>query len=262
MFFFTINSRRCHKHRVHLLTGATSSTYWDLFNGVFMKKLSSNFLRTTRLAYLALAAVAGSQAVHAQVNDSTLTITGTVVTTSCYLKIQAGTGASGGGSGALTASIATPQVQSTANTTLAVAGAVLSPVVQFTVGLASASGGSSTCTGPASWNTTFATASPITSVSGRQFLPATGLGTGAAMELYSYSADGLTQRQAIATYPSSGSTVTYSGSTNVSGQTGLASVATTATQTFGVAMVKTASANTALGAGTIIGIVTVGYVLF
>jgi hypothetical protein len=32
-----------------------------------MKKLSSNFLRTTRLAYLALAAVAGSQAVHAQV---------------------------------------------------------------------------------------------------------------------------------------------------------------------------------------------------
>jgi len=261
MFFFTINSRRCHKHRVHLLTGATSSTYWDLFNGVFMKKLSSNFLRTTRLAYLALAAVAGSQAVHAQVNDSTLTITGTVVTTSCYLKILAGTGAAGGGSGALTASIAAPQVQSTATTTSAVAGAVLSPVVQFTVGLASASGGTSTCTGPSSWNTTFATASPLT-VAGKALLPQTGAGTGAAMELYSYSADGLTQKQAIGSYPASGATVTYSGATNVSGQTGLASVANTATQTFGVAMVKTAATTVALGAGSIIGIVTVGYVLF
>jgi hypothetical protein len=78
------------------------------------------------------------------------------------------------------------------------------------------------------------------------------------MELYSYSADGLTQVRAINSYAAT----TYSGANNTSVQTNLAAVSTANTQTFGVALVKTAAANTALGAGAIAGIVTVSYALF
>ena len=215
--------------------------------------------RTTRLAYLALAAVAGSQAVYAQANDATLTITGTVQTTSCFLRIAAGTGDAGGGTSGTTASISAPRVVATSATQSAAAGFVLSPISKFTVGLAATSGATAAgCTGPSTWNTAFSTATPITSVSGRQFLPlSAGGGTGAALELYSFSADGASQVQAISSYVAP----TY-GALNISSQTGLVSVAPTATQTFGVALVKTAAANTQLGAGNIAGVVTVSYALF
>ena len=224
-----------------------------------MKTLSTKMLRNTRVAYFALAALAGSQAVYAQASDATLTITGTVQTTSCFLRIAAGTGASGTGTSALTASIKAPTVVADSATQSAAAGFVLSPVSKFTVGLAASSGSTvAGCTGPSTWNTDFSTATPITSVSGRQFLPlSAGGGTGAALELYSFSADGATQVKAISSYAAP----TY-GASNLSSQTGLVSVATTATQTFGVALVKTAAANTQLGAGAIAGIVTVSYALF
>lgn len=225
-----------------------------------MKTFSTKIARNTRLAYLAFAAVAFSQTGFAQVNDSQLTITGTVTSTSCYVKIAAGLGASGTGTGSTAATIVAPTVQVGTANTAAAAGTVLSPVVKFTVGLA-AGLNTTACTGPSSWNTTFATSSPITTVTGRQFLPATGTGTGAAMELYSYSADGSTLTQTITSYPASGASVTY-GANNISAQTGLVSVATSATQTFGVALVKTAGIGTALGAGTIVGTVTVNYALF
>jgi hypothetical protein len=78
------------------------------------------------------------------------------------------------------------------------------------------------------------------------------------MELYSYSADGTTQVKTINSYAAT----TYSGTNYTSAQTSLAAVATTATQTFGVALIKTAAAGTALGSGTINGVVTVSYALF
>ena len=224
-----------------------------------MKTLSTKMTRNTRVAYFALAALAGSQTVYAQANDATLTITGTVQTTSCFLRIAAGTGASGTGTSALTASITAPTVVATSATQSAAAGFVLSPVSKFTVGLAASSGTTvAGCAGPTTWNTAFSTASPITSVSGRAFLPLTaGGGTGAALELYSFGADGATQVQAISSYGAP----TYAAS-NTSSQTGLASVAPDKTQTFGVALVKTAATNTALTAGAIAGVVTVSYALF
>ena len=224
-----------------------------------MKTLSTKMTRNTRVAYLALAALAGSQAVYAQANDATLTITGTVQTTSCFLRIAAGTGDAGGGTSGTTASISAPRVVATTATTSAAAGFVLSPISKFTVGLAAATGTTvAGCTGPSTWNTAFSTATPITSVSGRAFLPlSAGGGSGAALELYSFSADGATQVQAISSYVAP----TY-GASNTSSQTGLASVAPDKTQTFGVALVKTAAANTQLGAGAIAGVVTVSYALF
>lgn len=227
-----------------------------------MKKLSANFSRTARLAYLVLAGVAGSQAVYAQ--DATLTITGNVVTTSCAVRIAGGAGSTNNsaGNGAATASITAPTVTGTAATTSAAPGIVLSPVVKFTVGLTSAVGASTACTGPTSWNTAFLAPSQITSVAGRAFLPVTGTGTGAAMELYSYDSTGNTLQQTITNYPTAATGVTYNGGTNTSSQTGLAAVPVANAQTFGVALVKTAAAATALGAGTIIGTVTVSYALF
>jgi len=227
-----------------------------------MKKLSTSILRTTRLAYLALAAVAGSQAVYAQ--DATLTITGSVVTTSCGVRIAGGSGSANNGSavGANAASITAPTVTGTGATTTGAPGLVLSPIVKFTVGLTSANGSATACAGATNWNTTFITASPITSVAGRAFLPVSGTGTGAAMELYSYDSTGNTLQQAIASYPAAATGVTYNGGTNTSSQTGLPAVPVAQAQTFGVALVKTAAAATALGAGTIIGTVTVAYALF
>ena len=43
-----------------------------------MKTLSTKMTRNTRVAYFALAALAGSQTVYAQANDATFNITGTV----------------------------------------------------------------------------------------------------------------------------------------------------------------------------------------
>ena len=222
-----------------------------------MKTLSTKMTRNTRVAYFALAALAGSQTVYAQANDATLTITGTVQTTSCFLRIAAGTGDAGTGTSGTTASIKAPTVVSTAATTSAAPGFVLSPISKFTVGLAATSGSTvAGCTGPSTWNTAFSTATPIT-VGTKQLLPLTGTGAGAALELYSFSADGATQVQAISSYAAP----TYAAS-NTSSQTGLASVAPDKTQTFGVALVKTAATNTALTAGAIAGVVTVSYALF
>ena len=135
-----------------------------------MKTLSTKMTRNTRVAYFALAALAGSQAVYAQ--DATLTITGTVQTTSCFLRIAAGTGDAGGGTSGTTASISAPRVVATSATQSAAAGFVLSPISKFTVGLAATSGATvAGCTGPSTWNTAFFTATPITSVAGRAFLP-------------------------------------------------------------------------------------------
>jgi hypothetical protein len=229
-----------------------------------MKKLSTSILRTTRPAYLALAALAGSQAVYAQ--DATLTITGNVTTTSCAVRIAGGFGSTNNaaGTGAITASITAPTVLGTATTTSAAPGVVLSPIVKFTVGLTSAVGAATACAGATNWNTAFTTATPLTvaGLANRTFLPFTGTGTGAAMELYSYDAAGTTLVQTITTYPAAASGVTYTGGTNLSSQTGLAAVPVASAQTFGVALVKTATATTALGAGTIVGTVTVSYALF
>jgi hypothetical protein len=82
------------------------------------------------------------------------------------------------------------------------------------------------------------------------------------MELYSYDAAGTTLVQTITTYPAAATGVTYTGGTNVSSQTGLPTVPVASAQTFGVALVKTAAASTALTAGTITGVVTVSYALF
>jgi hypothetical protein len=239
-------------------------SYWYLFNGGFMKTLSTKMTRNTRVAYFALAALAGSQAVYAQ--DATLTITGNVTTTSCAVRIAGGFGSTNNaaGTGAATASITAPTVIGTTTTTSAAPGAVLSPIVKFTVGLTSAVGAAAACTGATNWNTAFTTATPLTvaGLANRTFLPFTGTGSGAAMELYSYDAAGTTLVQTITAYPAAATGVTYTGGTNVSSQTGLPTVPVASAQTFGVALVKTAAANTALTAGTITGVVTVSYALF
>ena len=220
--------------------------------------------RHVRLGSYLVAAFALSHTgqAQAQVNNSALTVTGTIVTTSCYVKIALGSGATANasGTGSSTGSVAlATDLQNNLTTTTAGAGTALTAVTKFSVGLTSASAGNLQCTGPNYWNTAFLSSTPITSLSGKALLPTTGsVATGLAMELYSYSADGLTQVRAINSYAAT----TYSGANNTSVQTNLAAVSTANTQTFGVALIKTAASGTALTSGTITGVVTVSYALF
>lgn len=196
---------------------------------------------------------------HAQ---STLTLNGNVQITSCYLRVALGSGATGSGTGATSATFAIPTVQNSSPTTQAALGAALTSVSRFTVGLASAVGATGGCTLPGNWNTAFLTPTPVTTISGRQLLPiGTSTATGVAMELYSFLPDG-TPVRTINSYPASGINVSYAGANNTSAQTGLDAAAVTATQTFGVALIKTVGAGTALTSGTINGTVTVSYALF
>jgi type 1 fimbria pilin len=271
VFNLMINSRRCHKHRVHLLMGAASLSHWYLFNGGFMKNLSKNFMRNTRLTYLALAAVAVSHSGHAQAVDAALTINGAVTAVSCYARIAAGSGNAGGGTGSTTANLTIPTINlsTAAGTTLAAAAGATLATQKFTVGLASSVGGAAGC-GAGTFNTAFTSpASGITTVSGltnRTFLAntaATGAASGVLIELAAFdNATGNTQVSRISVIPTTISGVTFSGASNTSLQTTLDAVSNTATQTFEARLVKTVAAGTQIGAGSIAGAVTVTHALF
>ena len=224
-----------------------------------MTRIRPKNLRQVRQGCLLVAALAlvYTGQTHAQ---STLTLNGNVQLTSCYLRVALGSGARVSGARGTSATFAIPTVQNSSPTTQAALGAALTSVSKFTVGLASADAGG--CALPGNWNTAFSTPTPVTTISGRQLLPiGTSTATGVAMELYSFLPDG-TPVRTINSYPSSGLNVSYAGANNTSAQTGLDAAAVTATQTFGVALIKTVGAGTALTSGTINGIVTVSCALF
>ncbi len=211
---------------------------------------------------LALIAMGYTGQAQAQ-NASTVTLTGSVTLTTCFVKIATGSGASGGGTGNTTHTFAIPTVQNNVTTTNASRGGALGGVTKFTVGLASSSGGSGTCGIPGTWNTAFSTAGTVdTSIGGRAFLPVTGGAAGFGLELSSYDAAGSNLVRAISSYPASGLGVRYAGANNTSAQTGLDAAAMTATQTFGVGMVKTLAANSAITSGSLSASVTVSYAVF
>ena len=99
-------------------------------------------------------------------------------------------------------------------------------------------------------------------INGRALLPVTGGAGGFGLELNSYDAAGSTLVRAIGSYPASGLGVTYAGANNTSAQTGLDAVAMSATQTFGVGMVKNVAAGTAITSGSLSASVTVSYAVF
>ena len=211
---------------------------------------------------LALIAMGYTGQAQAQ-NASTVTLTGSVTLTTCFVKIATGSGAAGGGTGNTAHAFTIPTVQNNVTTTNATRGGALGAVTKFTVGLASTSGGSSTCAIPGTWNTAFSTAGTVdNSINGRAFLPVTGGAAGFGLELSSYDAAGSTLVRAIGSYPASGLGVTYAGANNTSAQTGLDAVAMTATQTFGVGMVKNVAAGTAITSGSLSASVTVSYAVF
>jgi len=230
--------------------------------------MMKHFDRLTRrkvgLACSTLALMAMGYTGHAQAqNASTVTLTGNVTLTSCFVKIATGSGTSGGGTGNTVQTFAMPTVQNNVTSTNANRGGALSNTTKFTVGLASASGGSGTCSIPGNWNTAFSTASTVdTSLSGRGLLPVTGGAAGFGLELTAWDAGGTTSIKAISSYPTAGSGVTYSGTNNTSSQTGLDAVANTATQTFGVTMIKNVAAGTPITSGSLSASVTVSYALF
>ena len=212
------------------------------------------------LAWSVLAVVATGYTGQAQA-QSALTLGGNVTVTTCLLKVALGSGASGTGTGTATPSFAIATVQNSSPTTTAFRGSTLKAVTKFTVGL-TGSGGTGTCATPGTWNTVFALASPDTSQAGRSLIPvAVGAGNAAGMglELTSWSSDGGTQKQAISSYPTATSGVTYSGASNISSQTGLDAVAMSATQTFGVTMIKTAANGAPITSGSVTASLTLGY---
>jgi type 1 fimbria pilin len=212
------------------------------------------------LAWLVLAVLAIGYAGQAQA-QSALTLGGNVTVTTCLVKVALGSGASGTGTGTATPSFAIATVQNSSPTTSASRGSTLNSVTKFTVGL-TGSGGTGTCAASGTWNTVFALASPDNTISGRPLIPVTGGAAGVALELTSWSSDGGTQKQAISSYPTATRDVTYSGASNISSQTGLDAVAMSATQTFGVTMIKTAANGVALTSGVVNASVTLGYTVF
>lgn len=216
------------------------------------------------LAWSVLALIAMGYTGQAQAqNASTVTLTGSVTLTTCFVKIATGSGASGGGTGNTSHTFALPTIQNNVTTTSANRGGTLGAVTKFTVGLASSSGGSGTCAIPGTWNTAFSTAGALdTGIAGRPLLPVTGGALGFGLELTSYDAAGSNLVRAISSYPASGRGVTYAGANNTSAQTGLDAVAMTATQTFGVGMVKNVGAGTAITSGSLSASVTVSYAVF
>lgn len=226
-----------------------------------MKKSKTCARSKVGIAWSALVVLVMGHSSQAQA-QSTLTLSGNVSITTCFVKVALGSGASGGGVGSSTPTFAIPAVQNSAPTTSAIRGASLNSVTKFTVGLASSAGGSGTCTVGSNWNTAFALASPDTSISGRQLIPVTGGATGIGLELSSWSADGATLKQAISSYPAAATGVSFSGANNTSSQTGLDAVATTASQTFGVTVIKTAANGAAIGSGALSANLTLSYAVF
>jgi len=229
-----------------------------------MKHFNSYAQSKWGLAWSVLALMAMGYTGHAQAqNASTVTLTGSVTLTTCFVKIATGSGAAGGGTGNTAHTFALPTIQNNVTTTNANRGGSLGAVTKFTVGLATSSGGSGTCAIPGNWNTAFSTAGTVDgTINNRALLPVTGGAAGFGLELNSYDAAGSNLVRAISSYPASGLGVTYAGANNTSAQTGLDAVAMNATQTFGVAMVKTVPAATAITSGALSASVTVSYAVF
>ncbi len=111
-----------------------------------MKYFNSPTQSKWGLAWSVLALMAMGYTGHAQAqNASTVTLTGNVTVTTCFVKIATGSGAAGGGTGNTVHTFTIPTVQNNVTTTNATRGGALGAVTKFTVGLASTSGGSGTC---------------------------------------------------------------------------------------------------------------------
>jgi len=222
-----------------------------------MKFISKKIVGQSRLIYLALLALTASHISHAQtVADATLSITGTVTATTCYLKINAA-------SGGLFATLALPQVSVNATTKAAAAGDSLSIPKQFSIGLSNGSGSPNNCGTANTFNTIFyAPAGQLVSLGGSSYIQniaSSPSASGVAIGLSSLTSNGV---QAIGSIPISPSSVTFTGASNTSSQTGLVATSVTSTQNFQLTIVKTVSAGTDIGPGAIAGTVMVSYAVF
>jgi len=222
-----------------------------------MKFISKKIAGQSQLIYMALLALSGSHISHAQtVADATLSITGTVTATTCYLRINSAVGGTA-------ATLALPQISVNATTKAAAVGASLSIPRQFSIGLSDGSGSANNCGTATTFNTVFyAPAAQVVSLSSANYIQNTALAakaTGIAIGLSSVNSNGV---QAISSIPASPSTVTFAGASNTSSQTGLVATSVTSTQNFQLTIVKTVSADTDIGAGAIEGTVMVSYAVF
>lgn len=227
-----------------------------------MKLISKRAMRNTRLAYLAMATLATSHLVHAQAADAVLSVGGSVVATTCFVRID---GAAGLAAGASSATLTLPPVNATAGAAGIATGTLLGTPKQFTVGLASAAGGTTDCaiSGTTSFQTVFSgTGTQITTIGGKSYLANTATGnatTGVAIELASLNADG-TYKQAVTSIPTTPTNgITYSGATNISSQTGLAASAYNSTQKFQLSLIKALAPASAIAAGTVTSTVNINY---
>ena len=106
-----------------------------------MKHFNSPAQSKWGLAWSVLALIAMGYTGQAQEqNASTVTLTGSVKLTTCFVKIATGSGAAGGGTGNTAHTFTIPTVQNNVTTTSATRGGALGAVTKFTVGLASSSG--------------------------------------------------------------------------------------------------------------------------
>ena len=217
-----------------------------------MKFISKKIAGQSRLICLALLALTASHISHAQtVADATLSITGTVTATTCYLRINSAVGGTA-------ATLALPQVSVNATTKAAAAGDSLSTSKQFSIGLSGGSGDSTPCSVGSTFNTIFyAPAVQVITVGNANYIKniaASSSATGVAIKL----ANGGNPFQ----IPTSPGGVIFQGSNNYSSQTGLLATAVTSTQNFQLTIVKTVSAGSDIGPGAIEGTVLVSYAVF
>jgi len=230
----------------------------QLFNGGIMKSISKKIADQSRLICLALLALTASHISLAQtVADATLSITGTVTATTCYLRINAAVGGTA-------ATLALPQISVNATTKAAAAGASLSIPRQFSIGLSDGSNSSNSCGTTNTFNTVFyAPAAQVFTLGGANYIQNTAFAantTGVAIGLFSLNSSNVVQ--AISSIPASPSSVTFAGASNTSSQTGLLATSVTSTQDFQLTIVKTVSAGTDIGPGAIAGTVMVSYAVF
>jgi len=117
--------------------------YQPTKKGKMMNHFNSSAQSKWGLAWSVLALIAMGYTGQAQAqNASTVTLTGNVTLTTCFVKIATGSGAAGGGTGNTAHTFTIPTIQNNVTTTNANRGGSLGAVTKFTVGQASLSGGS------------------------------------------------------------------------------------------------------------------------
>ena len=212
--------------------------------------ISLNQLKKTRSSVAALSILIALQSLYAQSADAQVTFSSTVVSTTCALSFNAGVGAT-----SATVTMANISTQ-TVNARSGAVGSVLAPPTRFTVGFTSGVGASTACTHIGSINVYFSKDADSTLVTSapRTFVKTTtDTTTGVGIEIESLN--GSTVVQKISDYTN---VPTYTGTTLVSSQTGLASITTaqlgnpsTSTLAFQVTPVKTTASTSAVATGTI-----------